>query len=83
MPQQEERVRGVWGCTAAADKYAKERNTIFVKRTTDNLPLNRAWHFKQAKPTTTGRNEEDEEWVLLVGGGGWQNNTSKRNNKNK
>lgn len=60
-------VGGVWGCTAAADKYAKERNTIFVKRTTDNLPLNRAWHFKQAKPTTTGRNEEDEEWVL--GGG--------------
>lgn len=72
--------KGGVGCTAAADKYAKERNTIFVKRTTDNLPLNRAWHFKQAKPTTTtGRNEEDEEWVL----GGWQNNTSKRNNKNK
>lgn len=47
-----------WGeCTAAADKYAKERNTIFVKSTTDNLPLNRAWHFKQAKLTTTGRNE--------------------------
>lgn len=48
------RSSGGWGeCTAAADKYAKERNTIFVKRTTDNLPLNRAWHFKQAKPTTT------------------------------
>lgn len=60
----------MWGCTAAADKYAKERNTIFVKRTTDNLPLNRAWHFKQAKPTTE-RNEEEEDgvWVLLVGGG--------------
>lgn len=84
MPQQEWRQGGGCGCTAAADKYAKERNTIFVKRTTDNLPLNRAWHFKQAKPTTTtGHNEEDEEWVLLVGGGGWQNNTSKRNNKNK
>lgn len=58
---------GVWGCTAAADKYAKERNTIFVKRTTDNLPLNRAWHFKQAKPTTERNEEEYEEWVLLVG----------------
>lgn len=84
MPQQEELREGGEGCTAAADKYAKERNTIFVKRTTDNLPLNRAWHFKQAKPTTTGRNEKGEGVGAAGGGvGGWQNNTSKRNNKNK
>lgn len=82
MPQQE--VDRGWGeCTAAADKYAKERNTIFVKRTTDNLPLNRAWHFKQAKLTTTGRNEGVGVGAAGDGSGGWQNNTSKRNNKNK
>lgn len=33
------------GMGSAAKKFA-----IFVKRTTDNLPLNRAWHFKQVKP---------------------------------
>lgn len=62
---------GVVGCTAAADKYAKERNTIFVKRTTDNLPLNRAWHFKQAKPTTTTTTMERNkgEGVGAAGGG--------------
>lgn len=70
MPQQEELLEGGEGCTAAADKYAKERNTIFVKRTTDNLPLNRAWHFKQAKPTTTGRHKGEEVGAAAGGVGG-------------
>lgn len=63
------KIAGQRRCTGgrggATTKYAKERNTIFVKRTTDNLPLNRAWHFKQAKPTTTTSSSD------LSTGRGW------------